>query len=743
MQKIRNTNAVNGQAQLFERLRGLVVRLLNSTRFTFGLVGVAVFCGLSTYGALTTASPLDMSNNRLFLLLYLDLFVLLALFLVIGRRIARLLASRKQGVAGSRLQVRLVTSFALMAAIPVLVTTVFSAGLLYFGLHGWFDKQVRTAVTESLQVATSYLNEHQQLIKADILAMGNDLDRQAPTLRTDDEALKGMMRTQSFLRNFSEIALLQPSGTPLIQSGFLLPGLRPVSAEQLQAAKDVDVLILTSTSDDRIEAVMPLPLYGDVYLYAARAVDPLVLGRVDRTRAAVKAYEAMSNTASRMQMTVTLVYLMVAALLMMSAVWFGLSMARRLTRPIAVLITAADRLRAGDTSARVPMLEQMDDFSTLATAFNRMGEELDNQRGTLLATNRNLDERRRFTETVLNNVSTGVLSVDSEGVIGLANPAAKRQLRLGDDELKTLPELAPRMGEALKEFCASPATNLAFDMQHLQLDGQRRNWTVRFVRAAQTMDAPITITFDDITDLAAAQKSAAWQDVARRIAHEIKNPLTPIQLSAERLKKRYLTHLEGDKDREVLERCTDTIVRHVEDIKNMVNAFSNLARMPQAKIETVDIVPLAADTLALHHQAAADIQFNLIAPPTLTAQVDPQLMRQALTNLVQNAIDACREVPQQTAHNIGLHLTRQQNAVYVGVLDTGAGIDPKVRGNVLEPYITTKKTGTGLGLAIVSRIAEDHGGTLLVMPELVFAETEAALNIYTGARFYMRLPQEG
>ncbi|MCB1539050.1 MAG: PAS domain-containing protein [Rhodospirillales bacterium] len=693
------------------------------------LLILTLVMGVVTYRAMTAHSGLAGNVNRLILLLNIDLVVLLLLIVGIARRVVRLWAVRRQGVAGSALQARLVGLFSALVAFPAIITAVFSVGLFYYGVHGWFDTRVRAAVNESLEVARAYLNEHQQVLRADVEAMAADLNRDNLLLAGNSQALEKMLAAQSYLRNFSEAIVFDSNRRVLGQSGIALSMIfNPVPDEMLDRARAGDVAMETGENDDQIRALVRLNGFGDgTYLYVGRSVDPQVLSHLDMTRAAVSQYQELAAKSTRIQLSITLLYVAVVLLLMAVAVWFGLVLARRMVDPIGAVIMASERLRAGDMSARVGETRGLEEFVNLGRAFNRMTQEIERQRNELIEANQRLDYRRRFTETVLGGVSTGIMGIDADGTITLANPAAGDLLGTSHDRLvgqklaAVIPDAAGVEGEQ--------------EIAVMRRDGASRKFLVRAsTELVGEAGRGTILAFDDITDRLAAQKSAAWADVARRIAHEIKNPLTPIQLSAERIKRKYLGHLSDAKDRDVLEKCTDTIVRHVEDIKTMVNAFAGFAKMPDPVLAPIDLLPLVQEVLALQSAANSKVAFDLRRPDfSLRVLADQQLVRQALTNLVQNAVDATAD---QAEPKIGLFFTEDRRGVWMGVLDNGPGIPPARRAAVLEPYVTTKAKGTGLGLAIVKKIAEDHGGRIAMDDPALMPEA------YTGAHFWLYIPKE-
>ncbi|MBU6235327.1 MAG: PAS domain-containing sensor histidine kinase [Alphaproteobacteria bacterium] len=726
-----NTKAIQSQSEVRRALlrRAAVFaawfeRHAMGNRLMMVLMVLALGMGALTYATMARKSLLASDTNTLILLLNVDLVVLLLLVAGIARRVVGLWAQSKKGMAGSALQVRLVGLFSLLVAFPAIVTTVFSVGLFYYGVHGWFDSRVRTAVDESLAVAKAYLDEHQQVLKADIRGMAADLERESLLLASNPKALEKMLNTQSFLRNFSEVIIFDGENHVIAQSGIALSMIfSPIPDDLIDRARAGDVAVETSDNDDRLRAMVRLAGFGDeTFLYVGRSVDQKVLSHLDTTRAAVAQYQELAAKSQRIQVTITMLYVVVVLLLMTIAIWFGLTLARRMVEPIGAVINASERLRAGDMGARVGETEGLEEFVNLGRAFNRMTEEIAQQRNELIKANKRLDDRRRFTETVLGGVSTGIIGVNVEGFVTLANPAAGRLLGIDSEKL---------LGQKLQEFLPDITVTKRGEQEIsvLRRDGARRRFIVRV-----TTEGESVVAFDDVTDLMAAQKSAAWADVARRIAHEIKNPLTPIQLSAERIKRKYLGQMADDKDREILAKCTDTIVHHVEDIKTMVNAFAGFAKMPEPVMANANLESLVREVVALQSAATSvEILVQCQQGADWNVVADQQLVRQALTNLIKNAIEALAETP---APKVAVVLGREEKGVWLSVLDNGPGIPASQRESVLEPYVTTKLKGTGLGLAIVKKIVEDHGG------RLTMDDPAPMMANYTGAHIHLFFPDK-
>lgn len=692
------------------------VRLPN--KIAIALFIAAIVAGIVTYAALSSETPGD--TGRVFWLLNLDLVLVLMLVALVARQAVGLWAGRRRGLTTSRLHVRLVFLFSLLAAVPAILMAAFSAVFFYFGVHAWFSDRVSTAVNESLIVAQSYLEEHQQVMKADVLAMASDLNREASSLIGNPAALNQVIQTQSLLRNLPEVIIFTSSGQVLSRSRLTFSlDFDPIPENVLDQTRAGEVVLMTSESDDRIRALVKLDNYFDTYLFVGRRVDSEVLAHLDKTQEAVREYDALEGRQSELQITIMLLFVAVATLLLMAAIWFGLVFARQLALPISALVSATERVRAGDMKARVAEAADWDEFKTLNRAFNRMTDQISSQRNELVDANRLLDDRRRFTEAVLSGVSSGVIGTDGEDRIIVANLSAAKFLGLSDiDELVgcRIGDLAPEMADIVAD-ARNHADGLAQGETAIQdADKKKRTFLVRVGIEEGTNDA--VVTFDDITELLLAQRKAAWADVARRIAHEIKNPLTPIQLSAERLRRKYLKEIQSDP--KTFEQCTETIVRQVADIGRMVDEFSSFARMPLPVKRRENLADLCDEALVLQREAHRHISFDFspLAGKGIFADCDRQQVHQALTNLLQNAIDSINARREEAGPGfkgkIDLSIVVNSGIASIVVQDNGKGLPIQDRDKLSEPYVTTRSKGTGLGLAIVHKIMEDHGGRLVM-----------------------------
>ena len=686
------------------------------------LAVAATASGLATYGALTRTGPYGPDAESVIVLLIADLVFLALLGVVLARRLVVLWGARRRGRAGSQLHARLVSMFAMAAVLPAVVVGVFSALFLTLGVDAWFSERVRTALDESAAVSRAYLDEHADNVRAHVIAMARDIDRAGPAAAAEPLRFSRLLEAQALLRELSEAIVFRRDGHILGQTSLSFSlALYPVTAEELRRAASGEAVMTTGADSDRVRALIALDSQPDTFLHAGRLVDPIVIGHSARVAEAAQDFRVLDQSRADLQIAFALVYVTSALLLLFVAIWFALQFATRLAEPISALMGAAERVRAGDLTARVPDRRLGDELGALSRAFNRMTRQLATQRSELVDANRQLDARRRFTESVLSGVSAGVIGLDAEGRVELPNRRALELLRVGRDELVghrlagVVAELAPLIDEAFRAGDGRAEGDVT-----LTRNGHTTNLMVRIgsERGGGTPGGARTatgyvVTFDDMTQLVAAQRKAAWAEMARRLAHEIKNPLTPIQLSAERLKRKYGAQIA--KDRDVFVACTDTIVRQVGDLRDIVDEFSDFARLPRPRLVPADAVALVDDAIALHDTAPAGIVFRRESlAESLPIRCDRRQIGQVLNNLIKNAMEAIADragggLPRG---RIRIVLASDGKRCAIDIHDNGRGLPAGARDALFEPYVTHRDQGTGLGLAIARRIVTEHGGRL-------------------------------
>ncbi|MGG5818837.1 ATP-binding protein [Falsiroseomonas sp. HW251] len=715
--------------------------VLLGRHMTIGLAITAILLGLATFVLLAGGSPLGPTRpGQIVAVVLANAGVLLLLAASLATRLVRIWAERRRGSAGARLHVRLVLLFGVVAVVPALVVGAFAAIFFNLGIQAWFSDRVRTTLEASLVASRAWLDQHRDEIRVDALAMAADLNRAAQVyLPANHAAFERSLATQAIIRNLTEALVVDTQlGQVVAQAGFVSGGVvelpSPWALEQLRSG---EVAVIPGDADARVRAMALLDTHPEMVLMIGRPLDAGILEHLRRTELAFQEYDTLDRNRDSLQVTFALVFACAALLVLLAAVLVGVVFANQLARPISRLISAAERVRAGDLSTRVEEGTADDELASLTRAFNRMTSQLSAQRGELMEAYRQIDERRRFTETVLAGVSAGVVGLDAEARINLPNRSASELLGIDLDAGIGLPlaRVVPEFAELIAEAASAPERPRTAEIP-IGPPSRRRTLIARIgAEMQQGRVAGYVLTFDDITELQSAQRKAAWADVARRIAHEIKNPLTPIQLSAERLKRKYLKEIGTDPD--TFRSLTDTIVRQVGDIGRMVDEFSAFARMPQPVIRPENLGTVLREALVLQQAAHPEIAYEVAIPdPAPHVPLDRRLIGQALTNLLQNAADAIAMRPRgadEGGGRIAIRLEEAGEDWAVVVEDDGLGLPAgEERARLTEPYVTHKAKGTGLGLAIVKKIMEDHGGRLALEDR---AEGP-------GARAVLILPQD-
>jgi two-component system nitrogen regulation sensor histidine kinase NtrY len=616
--------------------------------------------------------------------------------------------------------VRLVTWFSVIAVVPAILVAIFALVTLNLGLDVMFSGRVQNALGSAVNIAHVYVDEHEKSITDDAVAIATSIQRD-PNL-FDENHHVNLVRFVPRLRALTQDRGLYASyildgrdGTALIQTQ--PPGTddpKPVTQSDLAEAQN-GVSVDARATDGKVTALVKLQSLNNAYLLVVRVVDPQVFAYYKRTLLAVSEYNRLSENRAEVQWVFAAMYAVVSLVVLMAAIWAGLWAANRLVEPISNLIAAAERVSEGDLAAQVRVDRADDELGTLGLAFNRMTQQLGAQRSDLIAANRQIDERRHFTESVLSGVSAGVIGLSHDGDITIVNRAAARLLNAAPEEMvgqhysESVPELAALIRKAICEPVGRASGEVA-----IKRTGSPRALSVQVTSERGSNAHGFIATFDDITDLVSAQRTAAWADVARRIAHEIKNPLTPIQLSAERLKRKYMSEISTDPD--IFRQCIDTIVRQVGDIGRMVDEFSSFARMPAPVMGRENAQELLQQAVFLQRVGHPEITYDTEAPrEPVHFEGDGRLISQALTNVLKNAgegIAARHAKGDDAAGKIRIALQNNGATFAFRITDNGVGLPPEHRHRLTEPYVTTRAKGTGLGLAIVRKIMEDHGGDI-------------------------------
>ncbi|HEY9520193.1 MAG TPA: PAS domain-containing sensor histidine kinase [Methyloceanibacter sp.] len=689
--------------------------------FTLGLITMmlSLGSGLATYAILTGLTPIVPTHLVVVGILLINLVLVLAMVMIIAWQVTGLWLARRRQVAGAQLHVRIVSLFSVIAVVPAILLAVFASVSLDRGLDRWFSTRTKAIIQSSVDVATAYVQEHGQVIRADALGMAKDIDEAVNLVKSRPQAFGNFLSAQASIRALPIAYLIDGQGKILATAATLkdVP-YEPPPAQAMELAKSGQAIVIAPGKTAMVGAIKALENFNDTYLYVVRPVNAQVLQQLRATRANVAEYQLLEQRRAGVQVAFGLMYVAMALTLLLSAIWIGMWFANRLVAPIRQLMGAAQQISQGNLDVAVSTKPVDGDLAVLGSTFNTMTSELKSQRDALVGANTTLDERRRFMEAVLSGVTAGVVGVDADGTITLVNRSAEELLGAKEKNLagKPLAGAVPEFG-ALMKRAQKQGKRLVTDQVSLLRAGSERNFAVRVTTEGTAQQAQgYVVTFDDITELVSAQRSTAWADVARRIAHEIKNPLTPIQLSAERIRRKY-----GDsitKDRDVFDQCTDTIIRQVSDIGRMVDEFSAFARMPKPVMEQNDIREIVREAVFLFQVSRPEIAFELDLPEKPAVMLsDRRLLTQAVTNLVKNAseaIDTALEAEPDRADkgHVIAKVRSKGDRLQITVIDNGCGLPRENRQRLVEPYMTTRAKGTGLGLAIVQRITEQHGGTL-------------------------------
>ncbi|QNO26714.1 HAMP domain-containing protein [Sphingopyxis sp. OPL5] len=669
--------------------------------------------GIATYVFVTG----DAQSERLLtpglvaVIMVVNLVPAMALIVLIGSRVARARAMRSMAGGTGRLHVRLVALFSLIAATPTMLVVIFASLLFQFGVDFWFSDRSRGMFENAAGLAEGYYQENQREVVANTMKMAGDLGDILARFPIDGPDFADYYLQQVVVRNLNESAIIEIGPDGVARTAAMIdPDNRDAEARispSIVARLDNGEDVIVSRQSDRIEAVTKLPRRSRAYLYASRDANVLGFQQSQRASTVLADYNALFKRSQQLQLQFNGALYLGALLLLALAVIAAIVVADRIVRPLGTLVGATRTAAGGDLSVRVTPTAHDDEISVLAHAFNRMTEQIQGQTGALLSANEQIEARRSFIEAVLSGVSSAVVSVDAGHHILLANAAAERLIGTPADQLtgRPLEQVAPELARLITGDEREAVVQLA----------RREGEPATLAAKAVAQGDGFVLSFEDITQQLLDQRRAAWSDVARRIAHEIKNPLTPIQLAAERLQRRFGDKVEGDQA--TFRKLTDTVIRQVHDMRRMVDEFSSFARMPKPTFGVEDIRDILKQAVFLFEVAKPDIAFSVTVPNDIEPLVcDRRLLSQALTNIVKNAVEAIEEnVKNPETSPIG-HIRAildmgNDREVVIRIADDGIGL-PEARDTIAEPYMTTRQGGTGLGLAIVKKIVEQHYGEL-------------------------------
>ncbi|MGB1963555.1 MAG: ATP-binding protein [Candidatus Puniceispirillales bacterium] len=690
-----------------------IKQMITETRLAYASILLALVLGLLTYAVLSSPQFLDGKSNVTYLVLGLDIMVLLLMSGFVVRQIVNLIRERRRRMAGYELHLRIAVLFSIISVLPSLIVIGFAVFVLDYSLRGWFNDRISTAVEESVNIANSYLEEHKRSVSGQILAMANDINREAPNLLRNRNSFDLYLTNQAGVRNLTEALVIDSTGRVIANSQFAYAvTFSDLDDAFFDKANLGEVSIANTDNDNRIRAGLRLNQFVDAYLLVGRFVDPTVLASVERTQFASSSYQLLDIRQLDLQISFAVMFGMVALLLLLSSVWLGLNFANAIVTPISAIISVADKVRSGNHATRVGQIHDQGEIGELAASFDRMLDEINRNRQELVEANIQLDKRREFTEAVLAGVSSGVIGIDHEQTITLPNLAALKMLKLQPESAigKNLAVVVPEFAELLKRAAMVPR----LPEINIEINRNDINLTLLTRITREMIGGRVVgyvVTFEDVSALMDAQRKAAWSDVARRIAHEIRNPLTPMQLASERLAEKF--SMSDPKQDASFRSNIDMIARQVDDIRRLVDEFTSFARMPAPSIANHNLIDIIQSQVMLIKAEATDIsiQTDFGSWDHVMIACDDGMIRQVITNLLQNAVDAMIEAD-SSDKKIWIMLTKTPDKIQVMIIDNGPGLPLSKRKHLTDPYVTNRKKGSGLGLAIVKKIMEDHGGSL-------------------------------
>ncbi len=684
----------------------------------FGIVILAICCGLATFVILTGLTPINPTPRVNTALMGANAMLVLLMLVIVGWPLWVLLRARRERKAGARLHIRIVTLFSIVAAAPALVVAVFATLTLNRGLDALFSERTQTIVNEAQSVALAYLDEHDLVLRQILTMIAQNIGQKTKLLKEDRQLFLRHLANEVAYRGLVAAYLIDAGKRRVDASVTTSDDITFIEPEKqlLDVARKGKGIVIKPEKGNLMRGLVKVPNLEDSYLYLYKYVDPKVLQHLKRTVEGKAEYDAQKALRTDVQVTFALMYVLVSFIFLLASVWLGLRVADRLVEPIVGLVNAARAVSRGNMEVKVATDQNQGDLATLGRTFNQMTSQLKSQRDDLIGANEQLDQRRRFTEAVLSGVSAGVLGLDMNGQVTLVNLSALELLGVKIEKLqgKPLVDAVPAMKPILDNAQANPS-GTAQGQITIRIGTSERTLTVQVTtERSRESEHGYVVTFDDMTELVTAQRNSAWADIARRIAHEIKNPLTPIQLSAERLRRKYKDEITSDPS--VFEQCTNTIIRQVEDIGRMVDEFSSFARMPKAVLERGDLAETVKEALVLQKASSDELEFDVKLPDApVMASFDRRLIVQSVTNLVKNAREAlepCFQKDPDYKGRIQVVLSQVGDKIEISVADNGIGLPNENRNRLTEPYTTTREKGTGLGLAIVKRIMIEHKGEI-------------------------------
>ena len=716
-------------AKFFSGLLAFLPKIGLARILTIALSATIIVSAGLTYVVITNpdlfgfASDIDLQSN----MLLFNFSLLLLLAVLVSHKILRVWMETSRGKSGSRLLLRLIFMFSIIALVPAVVVGVSSSFYLNLGIKSWFDERVSKAVDKSLSVAEAYLEEHKKVIKADALNIATEINNNTIRFAFDTKRLDIYLTNQATKRLLAEVIVFQEDRVVASSAlGLDIDPLEQVTMEQIEQASTGEVILIPELGD-KITAISALANIPNTYLLVSRYIDANVVAETDEVRGAAEEYKKLKEQIDDFRDRSTEFFVIISMFLLLGALLMALRFANSIVQPVSNLVNATDKIKRGEFAVRVKEVgSEKDEITILSRSFNQMAAELESQKRGVIIANQAAEDKEQFSEAVLQGISSGVVAIDEDLKIQLMNPSAKEYLSLTDDDIgKYFKDQIPEFFEVFDKFVKRP-TKAMREQVSVRRNSKRKSFILRINPHIEKDTEGYLLTFDDITELLSAQRSSAWSDVARRIAHEIKNPLTPINLSAQRLAKKFVKKIP-EEDKENFEGYTNTITRHTADIARIIGEFSDFAKLPAPKFGKADISPLLKDSVFSARVAHSDIKFELDMPDQMETIADASQITQVLTNVIKNAAESVSE-HRKKGGKITAKAEMQDNIV-ITIEDNGKGFPEELIDRITEPYVTTREKGTGLGLAIVKKIVSDHSGEIEISNKRVGARVKITLPV--------------
>ncbi len=658
------------------------------------LLSLTIFLSLSGY-----LSNLEEVENISFLI-SINFALIILLILLSLKKIFEIFIKKK---IKSNFRVQFTSLFIIISLIPTTLITVFS--LIFFdqGIKNWFNERINQVLKGSKEISESYFNEHKKNIKKDILYINNELSSEEIVFFTDRDRLTDFLKYFIEVRDLNEAIIFESSGQLLAKVGnFLVESETAPPLWTFLIADEGDIAIFPNNDQTKVRALLKIQRALPTYLYIGKNVDSNVLSRVESVNETANEYANITDKLDNFQYQFNKLFLAINFLMILFSIWFGLRFSNKILSPIESIIRDSEKMISDNFSSRINVIDGNNEFNFLSRVLNKMLDILKIQKNKLLKAKETINLRRKFTEKIINEISNGIIYLDNNDKVLLINK--KTEEFLGSNVKKNFFKINSHLSSETKKFQVSDLKNKEVQIQ-LIISGKLKILNIKFSKVYEKRILKgFILTIDDITELVSAQKNAAWSNIARYMAHEIKNPLTPIKISAQRIQSSLKSKTKVNLD--FFDSCSNTIIRQVNNIENLVSEFSNFARMPESKLELTKLDNIINTQVNTQKIANKNITFNIkMNPKNINIRCDYNQISRLIMNVLKNSIESIKKKKKI----IHINVMHKKKMVHIDIEDNGVGF-PNSREKLFEPYITNKVNGTGLGLAICKKITEDHNG---------------------------------